>query len=321
MNSITGIISTMAHNIFYRNIIPICIVIFAITGCSNKSDKGDEGDTDDVKGKVEAAFTNPRIGTIAQYETLNATTVYQLNDGVRAPIAGYIRKVNVTLGQVVKAGDVLFTMQTKEAAAMGGVKDSLFPSTGSIPVKATEAGIVKTITRQVGDYIQDGDELCTIANNASLIFILDVPFEIRKYIKEGSTYKISLVDGESVQATIASLTPEMDKSVQMERYVLRSAIPLNLPEGLTGTVSVQTRAQTKTVILPKTAVLSNEAQTQFWLMKLLNDSTAVKVNIEKGIETKDSVQIISPAFTDKDKILTSGNYGLADTVPVKTGNK
>ncbi len=31
------------------------------------------------------------------------------------------------------------------------------------------------------------------------------------------------------------------------------------------------------LVLPKQAVLGNETQTEFWVMKLINDSTAVKV--------------------------------------------
>ena len=51
-------------------------------------------------------------------------------------------------------------------------------------------------------------------------------------------------------------------------------------------------------------------------MKLINDSTAVKVPVQKGIVTKDNVEIISPTFSTQDKILLSGNYGLPDTALV-----
>jgi uncharacterized NAD(P)/FAD-binding protein YdhS len=68
--------------------------------------------------------------------------------------------------------------------------------------------------------------------------------------------------------------------------------------------------------LPKSSVLSDETQSNYWVMKLINDSTAVKVPITKGIETGDTVQIISPRFSPTDKILSGGNYGLSDTASV-----
>src|ERR1700756_2776597 len=137
MNSITGIIKR-------RYFMLVCFLLLALTGCKNSADSKSDDKESSVKGKIDVTVTAPRIGSISQNETLNATTVYQLNDVVRAPIAGYIRKVSVTPGQMVKEGDMLFTMQTKEAAAMGAMKDSLFPSKGAIMVKATQSGIVKT---------------------------------------------------------------------------------------------------------------------------------------------------------------------------------
>jgi len=52
-------------------------------------------------------------------------------------------------------------------------------------------------------------------------------------------------------------------------------------------------------------------------MKLMDDSTAVKVPVEKGLEINDKIEIRSPRFSVSDKFLLTGNYGLADTARVK----
>jgi hypothetical protein len=64
--------------------------------------------------------------------------------------------------------------------------------------------------------------------------------------------------------------------------------------------------------------LADETQTEFWVMKLINDSTAIKVAVKKGIETNDKVEILEPQFNPADKIIFTGNYGLADTAKVST---
>lgn len=302
-------------------IVPVCIMLVLAAGCNHGSGGGDDDDDDGGsaaavgRARVVVNVTNPRIGTIAESESLNATTVFMLNDIVRAPIAGYIRKVNVTTGQLVKKGDVLFTIQSKEAAAIP--IDTIFPSKGVITVKAAETGIVKNVDRQLGDYMQDGDGFCTIANNSSLVFMLDVPFELHNYIKPGGAYTISLPDGQKVKTHIASQIPEMDRMVQMEKYILHPDKPLSLPEGLIGTVIISTVMQTNAVILPKSAILSDETQTRFWVMKVVNDSLAVRTNIERGLQTKDSIAINSPVFTSSDRILVTGNYGVPDTLRIK----
>lgn len=315
MNLITGIIK---HNRKYL-VLAAFIPFAMLQACHHSAEKKESDDDSDsnVRSKIDVTIVSPRIGTISQYQTLNATTVYMLSDALRAPINGYIRKMNVTAGQVVKEGDILFTLQNKEAAAMNVIKDTSLHINGTILVKAMEAGIVKTISHQVGDYVQDGDELCNIANSSSLVFMLDVPFEMHQYIKDGGAYMITLPDNQSIEAHITSRVAEMDKAVQMERYVLRSSAPLNLPAGLIASVKIPTTNDNSAVILPKSAILCNETQVQFWVMKMYHDSMAIKVPISKGAETSDSVEIKSPIFSKDDKILISGNYGIPDTALVK----
>jgi hypothetical protein len=64
-------------------------------------------------------------------------------------------------------------------------------------------------------------------------------------------------------------------------------------------------------------VLTDEAQTTFWVMQLRDATTAVKVPVVKGVETGDRVEIISPQLQVGDTIVLSGNYGLPDTANVK----
>jgi hypothetical protein len=74
--------------------------------------------------------------------------------------------------------------------------------------------------------------------------------------------------------------------------------------------------KTNAIIIPKAAVLGNETQTEFWVMKLINDTTAIKVLVTTGIKDRQNIEIISPKFSNQDRILTTGNYGLPDTATV-----
>jgi hypothetical protein len=55
----------------------------------------------------------------------------------------------------------------------------------------------------------------------------------------------------------------------------------------------------------------------YWVMKLINDSTAIKVPVIQSTEADSVVEIISPIFSSTDRIIKSGNYGLPDTANVK----
>jgi hypothetical protein len=68
--------------------------------------------------------------------------------------------------------------------------------------------------------------------------------------------------------------------------------------------------------MPKSAVMSNETQDRFWIMKLIDDSTAVRFDIRKGIENDSLVQIVRPRLDPNDRIVSEGAYGLPDTARV-----
>ena len=82
-------------------------------------------------------------------------------------------------------------------------------------------------------------------------------------------------------------------------------------------VRIPKKSNGNAITLPKAAILSNETETEFWIMKMINKNTAVKVPITKGIVTDDKIEVLSPSLSSKDQILLTGNYGVADTIKVK----
>ena len=126
-----------------------------------------------------------------------------------------------------------------------------------------------------------------------------------------------LPDGEKLTGIISGNMPAMDSVSQTQRVILKVSASHTLPENLIAKVKIIKSSKPNASSLPKAAILTDETQSAFWVMKLMNDSTAVKVPVKKGIETNERAEIISPIFSAEDKILVSGNYGLADTARVK----
>jgi hypothetical protein len=93
-----------------------------------------------------------------------------------------------------------------------------------------------------------------------------------------------------------------------------------LPENLIVSVRIPKSNKSNIITLPKAAILSNEIETEFWVMLLKNDSTAVKVPVQIGVKNQERTEIISPKFKGTDRIVTSGNYGVGDTIKVKVIN-
>jgi hypothetical protein len=130
-------------------------------------------------------------------------------------------------------------------------------------------------------------------------------------------FKALLPDGSSRNATVQKFMASVDAASQTQNVLLKIDGKQDIPENLIIKVRIPKKSNGSAIALPKAAVLSNETETEFWIMKMINQNIAVKVPIKKGIEADDKIEILSPTLSSKDKILLTGNYGVADTIKVK----
>ncbi|HEU4717527.1 MAG TPA: HlyD family efflux transporter periplasmic adaptor subunit [Bacteroidia bacterium] len=296
-------------------------VIFFAAGCSAPAADEEEDSAANVVTPVNV--THVLSGPISSITELSAVTMFQKKISVRAPVSGYISEVDVNPGSTVREGQALFSVKTKEASALDRqhVHDSLLGFPGDISIAAQKAGTITSLSHQKGDFVQEGDELAVISDASSLVFLLQVPFEMRTFIKTGMDCSIVLPGGQELPGKITGSLPEVDAASQTQQFIVKANSTQPIPENLVARVRIVKSTKQNATIIPKTAVLTDETQSEFWVMKLISDSVAVKTIITKGIENRDTVEILSPAFTKDDLLVTEGNYGLPDTAKVSVRNR
>ena len=295
----------------------VFISMFSIFSCNkNSSNKVILEPT--PKTPVDICFPSDTV-ELNDEVVLNATSTYLLKSDIKANSNGYITHVNIKLADYVKQGQTLFGLQTKESKALGNTISNLDPSfkfSGSINVISPASGYVEMLAHQIGDYVQDGDILARITDESSFGFVMDVPYEYNQLIKPNILLTIKLPDNREIKGHVSKIMPQVDPVSQTQKVLIKVERGIKIPENLIATINL-TKKKTKGISLPKAAVLTNETQTSFWVMKMINDTTAVKVLINKGIENESLVQVVSVNLTIKDRIIISGNYGLSDTAFVQ----
>ncbi|QQT32580.1 efflux RND transporter periplasmic adaptor subunit [Sphingobacterium multivorum] len=301
-----------------KHILALFICSYLLFSChSGKSENANIADPI-IKPATEVSIAFPSdTAKLANVVTLNATASYLLKSDVKANTNGYITKITIKMADHVNKGMLLFGLETKEARALGNTINKLDPSfhfNGNTTVVSPATGYVAMLNHQIGDYVQDGEILATITDANSFGFVVDVPYEYLQVVKSKKILPITLPDGIVLQGSIAKVMPTVDAVSQTVKILLKVA-PNDIPENLIGTISFSKNLDYG-LSVPKIAVLSDEGQTSFWVMKLMNDSTAIKTTIEKGIETDKFIQVKSGDLTTKDRVLISGNFGLADTAAV-----
>lgn len=293
-------------------------------GCHHST--GEKEDEEVAPEQIQTPVTVTSISNqpLTEYAELNATSSFLQDNIVKSNVNGYIKAVGMKIGQHVTAGQTLFILKTKEAQSLGNTIDKLdssFHFSGIVRITSPESGYITLLPHQVGDYVQDGEQLAEISNSNSFGFILNLPFELNRYVSQNKDVEVILPDSTHLKGTITSFMPMLDSTSQTQRILIKVSPTINLPENLIAKVRILKSQKTNAISLPKQAVLSDESQSNFWVMKMIDSVRAVKVPVIKGMETGGRVEIVRPQFSPKDKILLTGNYGLPDTARVKIVSK
>ncbi len=304
-----------------KKILPAFLLIMLIAACQSKpAEKEPSGKNDDsVVLGTPVTVTHVQSGTMNETVDVNAISSFLLKTFVKANVNGYLQNVNAQLGRYVSKGQDLFTVKTKEAQSLGNTVTQLDTSLhfeGVIHIKAPGSGYITQLTYQAGDYVQDNEQLAVITDTKSFVFILDLPYELKPYLPNNRTVQLKLPDGTVLNGYIDAALPTVDAVSQTQNYVIKVNTDKQIPENLIAKVSLIKKIKSNAVSVPKSAVLTDETQSQFWIMKMIDSTTAVKLQVKKGMETGDKVEILSPPLSPNDIILLTGNYGLSDTAKV-----
>jgi multidrug efflux pump subunit AcrA (membrane-fusion protein) len=293
--------------------------LFTFANCRNQAEKTPEKEPLDIAEGTPVTIGQIEIGPLAETVELNATSTFLFKTFVKSTSNGYLKTVSAQIGDYVKKGQELFVIQTKEAAALGNLAaemDTTFHFNGFMRVNSTGNGYVTAMPFRVGDYVQDGEQLAAISDPSSLVFLLDLPYEFTRLATQNRAISLRLPDGSTLAGTLTDAMPTMDAASQTQQYIIRVRTQKSLPENLVALAKLTKIAKKSAISIEKEAILTDEQQKDFWIMKLLDDSTAVKIPIQKGIETANRVEILSPRFAKNERILLTGNFGLADTARV-----
>ena len=290
------------------------LLIAMTTGCVQKSEEPEN--VPDVKTPV--TLTSIAVKSMSETIELNAFSIFIKKNIVKSTATGFVENIEINPAEIVEKGQLLFSIKTKEASAIdrNNSKDSSLLFQGLIQIKAPKAGVISSVVHQKGDYVQEGDELACISDLNSLEYLLQVPFEMTEFIHKNMSCEIILPDNKIIGGIVLNNLPSMDIATQTESFAVKPTVLEKQPENLIVKIRIIKTSKNNIVVLPKQAILANEEQTEFWIMKMINDSIAIKVLIDKGIETSKEVEILKPLLINTDRILLSGNYGLADTAKV-----
>jgi biotin carboxyl carrier protein len=288
--------------------------ILLMSGCGSSGAKVEEV----IEAKTPVTVISPERKSMSEILEFPAVSAYLRKNIIRSATTGRVETCDIVPGDPVKKGQLLFTVKTLEASALQETQqaDTNLVFKGLVRIFSPDDGLISSLTHQKSDFVQEGDELAVLSDQNSLVFNLEVPFELRKFIELNRTCLLRLPDSTLIKGVISGRLPEMNAGSQTISYIVKPAVSGHLPQNLIAEAILNKSLKSNVQVLPRAALLGNETQTEFWIMEAVNDSTAVKVTVKKGIENYAEVEIIDPQFQPGVKILLTGNYGLPDTAAI-----
>lgn len=275
--------------------------------------------TSDINSGTPVTITHPIQRNMSEYLELNGNTVFLSKEIIRSTFDGFVVKVYKNIGDSVNRGDILFKIRTKESAANDTLSiklgNQLFQ--GAVYVRANSEGILSELDYHAGDYVTAGEQIALVSNPSSLRIKLNVPYEDNLKVKIGKTCEVNLPDGVKLTGIIEKNVPAVNPVTQTQVYYIRLKQYHDVPESLNVMVRIPFKNFKNTTVLPKSSLVTDVTESNFWIMKLINDTTAIRVNVKKGIENDSVAQILSPKLSKTDEIVLTGAYGLPDTAKVE----
>ncbi|MFZ0453462.1 MAG: efflux RND transporter periplasmic adaptor subunit [Ignavibacteriaceae bacterium] len=279
----------------------------------------ESNNTNDVNSGTPVTVIHPFKTNLSDYIELNGNAVFLTKEIVRATFDGFINNVYKNIGDSVKAREDLFQIKTKESAAADSLNISFGNKQfkGTVTLKAQSDGVLTELNFHQGDFVSNGEQLAIISNPSSLRIKLNVPFEDISKVKIGRDCEVNLPDGNTIPGTIEKNVPAVNPVTQTQIYFIKLKKSHHIPDSLNVIVKIPYKSFKNATALPKSSIVTNVTQDNFWIMKLINDTTAIRENIKKGIENDSLVQVLSPKLDTADRVILTGAYGLPDTAKVE----
>lgn len=292
----------------------ILIFFIALQSCKQKV----VPETTQKKPLPEVTITHPYLGNIKEIEEINGQVVFLNKTTIIAPISGYVTLVNAKLNDNISKGKLLYKIQTKESRTLQ--KANILPDKnfGIISVYASATGNISNQNiPDAGVFVNEGIPMLKIIKNTDLAIQVNAPFALSELIKKQNDIEVVLPNKEVKKANFYKATPTVDAVSQTQNILFKLDKYSPLPENLNVLIKIPVLEKTNSTLISKDAVLTNETQDEFWIMKVNKDNLAIKIPIKKGIENNGKVEILEPKLHLDDKIIEKGAYGLADSIQVK----
>ena len=181
-------------------------------------------------------------------------------------------------------------------------------SQNTVPVYATQDGIVTMLGAREGMYIQPQNELFTIADDSRMWVQIDVYEHQLDWVKEGLDAEITVpaYPGRAWEGKVEYLYPELDKKAR----TLRVRLAFDNPDGalrpnMFANAVIYGGPRNNVLTIPQEALIVTGERKS--VVKVIEEGRFQPVDVVTGMQQGGKVEILS-GLNEGDEVVTSGQF-------------
>ena len=286
----------------------LCIALLTATSAH----AADEARENNIIILDEIAVKNLRIQTEEAEERDFESTVFAIGRIEEIPasrsvlssrIAGRISELKAFEGDIVKAGDVLATVESRQ----------LGDPPPSVELKAPQGGLVVASHVRLGQPVEPSAELLDISDRSKLWAVAKIPEQEAAQVAIGTAARIHIpaLGDEVFEAELTRFGVEADREAgTIEAIFELDNVDGKLRPGMRAEFSVVLDSQPFVLSVPRTAIQGAPASRVVFVKDYELPNAFIRVPVTLGGENDAYVEVLNGVFPG-DEVVAQGSYALS----------
>jgi multidrug efflux pump subunit AcrA (membrane-fusion protein) len=306
----------------------------AVPACHRAESKSEE------PAKAEAAPDAPSPVRVAPISRRTLTEIVSgpghtaalTQQKVRAPFAGTLIELRAADGDVVRRGQQVGTVVSRESdAALSGAREMLREARS--PAERADAeravalaernlvrrslvasadGPVLSHAAASGDRVSEDQEVLTIEDASSIVFVADVPQGDLSRVRAGQRATVDLGGGRTESAgTVHGILPSANPADFTGAVRIDFPGAARLPLGLFGSARIAVGERRDVLVVPDAAVLRDDVS-GISRIAVVSGNRLHWISVTPGLRQEGVTEISGPGVPAEGQVVVSGMIGLPE---------
>ena len=187
---------------------------------------------------------------------------------------------------------------------------------GGVTLTAPRNGVVDALAGQIGELLAPGAVVIRVADPDALQIRLGLEPEDAARVRVGQPAVITALMPQSpdLSGHVASVDPRVDPQSRLAAALIELSGTSGLAPGSTVRGRIVVQNHPKAITVPRSAVLfGQDGQAYVFVVR---DGKVARVDVRTGLQDETQIEILA-GISEGEAIVSSGNYELADGMPVQ----